>query len=70
MQRSLPGARHSEEAEMHTQRTRRRIAQEQRLTHYDELEARSTMSRRQLAVMTASTGTPRPRRSAASASMP
>ena len=35
---------------MHTQRTRRRIAQEQRLTHYDELEARSTMSRLQLAV--------------------
>ena len=35
---------------MHIQRTRRRIAQEQRLTHYDELEARSTMSRLQLAV--------------------
>jgi hypothetical protein len=28
---------------MHTQRTRRRIAQAQRLTHYDELEAHSTM---------------------------
>jgi hypothetical protein len=35
---------------MHTQRTRRRIAQEERLTPYDELEARSTMSRLQLAV--------------------
>jgi len=35
-----PGHDTSEEAEMHTQRTRRRIAQEQRLTHYDELEAR------------------------------
>ena len=35
---------------MRTQRTRRRIAQGQRLTHYDELEARSTMSRLQLAV--------------------
>jgi hypothetical protein len=33
-----PGHDTSEEAEMHTQRTRRRIAQEQRLAHYDELE--------------------------------
>jgi len=45
-----PGHDTSDEAEMHIQRTRRRIAQEQRLTHYDELEARSTMSRLQLAV--------------------
>ena len=28
---------------MHTERTRRRIAQEQRLTHYDERQARSTI---------------------------
>lgn len=35
---------------MQTQRTRHRASTEQRTTHYDELEARSTMSRLQRAV--------------------
>ena len=35
---------------MQTKRTRQRAPDEQRATHYDELEARSTMSRLQLAV--------------------
>jgi hypothetical protein len=35
---------------MQAQRTRRRASSEQRITHYDELEARSTMSRLQRAV--------------------
>ncbi|HMJ35479.1 MAG TPA: hypothetical protein VK501_16340 [Baekduia sp.] len=38
------GSDTSEEAEMHRQRTRRRIAQVQRLTPYDELEARSALT--------------------------
>lgn len=45
-----PGLDTSEVTEMQTRPTRRRAPREQRTTHYDELEARSTISRLQLAV--------------------
>ena len=48
---------------MQTKRTRQRAPDEQRATHYDELEARSTMSRLQLAVDEGDESRVRPRRS-------